>query len=172
MTEKSYATLSLCGQFRYSLTRVWDDSRDYLTWIMLNPSTADADKDDATIRRVRGFTKREGFGGFVVVNVYAFRATDPKDLHAFLRARSRPDKINLDYIKLHTKSRDVVAAWGGKVRADEDLLRAKAALRQAERVRCLGLTKGKLGAFGKRTGQQPFHPLMLKSDVKLKHFSY
>ena len=63
------ATISPCGAYRYDLSRRWGFFKDEpcATWIMLNPSTADADEDDATIRKVKGFTDRMGFSGFWVV---------------------------------------------------------------------------------------------------------
>ena len=78
------AILSPCCQYRYVLTRQWNDSEP-VTWIMLNPSTADADKDDPTIRRCIGFAKAWGHGGIHVVNLFAFRATFTKSLKAALR---------------------------------------------------------------------------------------
>lgn len=69
---------------RYVLHREWGfsdyDKRSTVNFIMLNPSTADDVFDDATIRRCVGFAKRWGFDGLVVTNLFAFRATDPKDL--------------------------------------------------------------------------------------------
>lgn len=66
--------------YRYMLTREWDEHGDKICWVMLNPSTADETLDDPTIRRVRSFSQREGYGSLVVVNLYAMRATDPKGL--------------------------------------------------------------------------------------------
>ena len=76
----SSAVLSDCKKYRYSLTRVWDDNKPRVLFIMLNPSTADAEKDDPTIRRCIGFAKDWGYGGVYVVNLFSLRATNPKDL--------------------------------------------------------------------------------------------
>ena len=70
------AILSDDGRYRYLLERQWDE-RPRMAWCMLNPSTADANIDDQTIKRCIGFAKREGFGGIIVVNLMAFRATSP-----------------------------------------------------------------------------------------------
>lgn len=77
---KKTAHLSPTGMYRYSLTRVWDGTLPQLGWIMLNPSTADAEVDDPTIGKCMGFARRGGYGGIAVANLFAFRATDPKDL--------------------------------------------------------------------------------------------
>jgi hypothetical protein len=74
------AVISGCGLYRYELRRTWDEQLPALVYVMLNPSTADAEADDPTIRKCVGFAKRMGYGGIVVVNLYAFRATDPRDL--------------------------------------------------------------------------------------------
>lgn len=71
------AAFSDDGLYRYALGRVWDDSNPSLAWIMLNPSTASAQQDDATIRRCMGFARDMGLGGVLVVNLFALRATDP-----------------------------------------------------------------------------------------------
>ena len=76
----SGAVISACELYRYILTRTWDTTLPPLVICMLNPSTADGQLDDPTIRKVIGFAKRLGYGGIVVVNLYAYRATDPKDL--------------------------------------------------------------------------------------------
>jgi hypothetical protein len=71
------AVLSDCQQYRYQLGRRWGDGKA-LVWIMLNPSTADHIENDATIRKCIGFTNRLGFNALTVVNLFAFRARDPK----------------------------------------------------------------------------------------------
>ena len=64
-----------------ALTRRWAEGPP-LVVCMLNPSTADAEEDDPTIRRCVGFAKRDGFAALEVVNLFAFRATDPKAMWA------------------------------------------------------------------------------------------
>lgn len=76
----SGASLSPCGKYRFQLWRIWDKSKPLVLWIMHNPSTADETNNDPTIRRLIGFTKYWGYGGFYVGNLFPYRATDPKEL--------------------------------------------------------------------------------------------
>lgn len=75
----SEATMSPCTRYRYRLLRRWNDS-PLACWVMLNPSTADASINDPTINRCISFAKVWGMGGIAVLNLFAFRATDPKQL--------------------------------------------------------------------------------------------
>ncbi len=108
----SSAVLSECGRYRYRLTRVWDETGSRVLWIMLNPSTADADTDDPTIRRCITFAKGWGYGGIEVVNLFALRSTNPRQL------RTQDDPVgegNLDTIQeaaLDMSNTLIVCAWG------------------------------------------------------------
>lgn len=74
------AIISACGKYRYLLQRSWNPYLQAVCFVMLNPSTADANVDDPTIRRCLGFAKTLGFGQLEVVNLFAWRATDPTEL--------------------------------------------------------------------------------------------
>ncbi len=74
------ASLDRSKRFRYQLWRTWNPEGPRIGFVGLNPSTADATTDDPTLRRLMGFAKQWGFGGLVLVNLYALRATDPKTL--------------------------------------------------------------------------------------------
>lgn len=76
------ALMSVDGRYRYRLTRRIGPGLRIAAFIMLNPSTADADVDDPTIRRCIGFARRWGCGHLIVVNLFAFRATSPRDMMA------------------------------------------------------------------------------------------
>lgn len=165
MDEQKTEETSFCGKYRYSLGRVWDTVEPHLVWVMLNPSIADAYIDDATIRRVRSFTKREGYGGLIVVNVFAYRATNPKDMHA---NRRECDDVNLKTVRLATDSEDVVVAWGQGVAHVPEFERIQMALAGAHSVRCLGYTKGRIVGGGIRLDRQPRHPLMLAKTTPLE----
>lgn len=153
------AHLSTDGVYRYSLTRRWNEPMpDRLPvldlWIMLNPSTADADQDDPTIRRCIAFSRGWGADGLRVVNLFALRSTDPA---ALLR---HPDPIgprnDATLALLARASRElggrVVCAWGAHSMAAE---RARTVQHLIGDAVCLGTTKA--GA--------PRHPLYVRGDT-------
>lgn len=124
---------------------------------MLNPSTADAERDDPTIRRCASFARAWGLGGMTVVNLFALRATDPARLR---RARDPIGRDNDRHIAEAAAGADrVVVAWGvhGTLR-DRD--RAVLALLAGARPRCLGLTRG----------GHPRHPLYLSARTRSRPF--
>ncbi len=154
---KSGATISECGQYRYHLWRIWEDERPIMVFVMLNPSTADASEDDPTIRRCIGFAKRDGFGGISVKNVFALRATNPKELLKHPNPRGpENDKYLLDCRGISLLTR-LVVAWGNR----ENKLRSgyanAANICCSQSAYCLGMTKS----------GDPRHPLYLANDTPL-----
>jgi len=153
------AIISPCGLYRYTLHRKLSDNAKAALFIMLNPSTADAQLDDPTIRRCMGFVLRENCGSLTVVNLYAFRATNPKDL------LTCPDPIGPDNDRHiqeqleHTREVGgiVVAAWGAFPMAVE---RARAVTSQFGPFQCLGVTKA----------GSPSHPLYLNGAAALRPY--
>lgn len=112
------ASLSDDGRYRYTLTRSWGGELEQLqTFVMLNPSTADADLDDPTIRRCIRFAQRLGAPGILVVNLYAYRATQPADLW---RAADPVGPHNDAVLRsaMSGRGRPVIAAWGANARRD------------------------------------------------------
>lgn len=109
-TSPSHAVLSACRSYRYALSRIWDVSQPYALFIGLNPSTADETKDDPTIRRCIGFAKSWGYGGLVMANLFAWRATQPADM----KKQDRPSGEENDawLAELASHAGVVVAAWG------------------------------------------------------------
>lgn len=97
------------GLYRYSLTRSWGDGLERVCWVMLNPSTADHETDDPTIRRVVDFSMRLGFDSCEVVNLWAWRATSPAELAKALDPRG-PD--NFEAIAT-AMARSSLAIWRG-----------------------------------------------------------
>jgi hypothetical protein len=107
---KTDANLSKCRKYRYALWRIWDDSKPYAMFIGLNPSTANETEDDPTITRCINYSKNWGYGGLCMVNLFAFRATEPSVMMA------AKDPIGLEndawIKKLSHKAGVIVAAWG------------------------------------------------------------
>ncbi len=104
------ANISSCNQYRYCLIRTWNWWRDRVCIIMLNPSTADALVDDATIRALIRLLTHLGYGGFEVVNLFALRSTDPKVL---MSAADPVGPSNDSHIINSVKRCDnVICAWG------------------------------------------------------------
>lgn len=104
------AELSECNQYRYKLWRIWDESKPKVLFIMLNPSTADAIINDATIRRCIKFTKDWGYGGFYVGNLYPYRSKEPADL---LKCENPLGENNNNYLKEMALSAEIIiCAWG------------------------------------------------------------
>ena len=105
--------------YRYVLGRYWDTSKPRLLYVMLNPSIADADIDDPTIRVCIGRAHMMGYGSIRVVNLFAFRATSPIELYDHVRARNLdyiigPENDEYIYRELEdTETGAVLCAWGG-----------------------------------------------------------
>ncbi|MEH6402829.1 MAG: DUF1643 domain-containing protein, partial [Sneathiella sp.] len=77
--KESGAEFSDCNKYRYSLWRRWD-AGPTVSFLMLNPSTADGSSNDPTVERCHRRAVAMGFGALEVINIFGFRATDPKDL--------------------------------------------------------------------------------------------
>lgn len=155
----SGADLSACGRYRFRLWRSWEPALGAVTFVMLNPSTADAHRDDPTIRKCIGYARAWGRGGIEVVNLFAWRATDPREVVRALRRRDDVVGPGNDEAILAAaqRARIVVAAWGALDEASdraEDVLRLLGGAGIA--VHHLGLSKD--GA--------PRHPLYLRADTR------
>lgn len=147
------------GPFRYHLARDTDvrggsEDGTRLVFIMLNPSVADEATDDHTIRKCRGFAGRWGYSGFEVVNLYAYRATDPRDL---ARAGFPVGCDNDAWIEVTCRGADVVCAWGSHA----DPARAARVLALAHSHGQAVYRIGTLTQSG-----QPRHPLMLSYETE------
>jgi hypothetical protein len=157
------AVLSADGSYRYELRRIWDPQLPLLPVILLNPSTADAKDDDATVRILIAFARRWGFGGFVLVNLYALRSTDPRGLAL---ADDPIGPLGSSFIRGLLGAAGVsgiewaLVGWGdggSKLRGHAQHVRWVCKTAQACKVelRCLGKTKA--GA--------PWHPLRKSLDL-------
>lgn len=157
------AVLSDDGLYRYRLSRVWDWERGRMLFVMLNPSTADAEVDDPTIRRCMGFARREGCGGIEVLNLYALRATRPKHLLDHPDPEG-PDNI-ASWADVWTEGiiAHSVAAWGAH--ASDSRLPTSRALQAF-----LGDGFGGWECLGTTAAGAPRHPLYLPGDAPLQPF--
>lgn len=104
------AVISECGGYRYELRRTWRLGQRKLCFIMLNPSVADASIDDPTVKRCMGFGRDLGYDGIIVVNLFAFRATDPKMLTIVNDPIGPENDRYIDDVV--ASSEIVIAAWG------------------------------------------------------------
>ena len=160
------------GEYRYLLTRTIDPllrgDRSVL-FVMLNPSTADERHDDPTIRRCRSFAERDRAAVFQVVNLYAFRATDPSDLVFANEARRdvvgpENDATIFRTLRAHAAPFGrIVLAWGAHPFARHRLARL------AELHRDAGAPP--LWCLGRCADGSPRHPLFVKSDQPFDPFT-
>lgn len=150
----AFADISPCGRYRYQLGRRWGEGPP-LGFVMLNPSTADGLVDDPTIRRCIGFARRDGYAGIIVTNLFAWRATDPRELRAVA------DPVGPEcnkYIKAMPE--DVVIAWGATRPRPDTASRiiSTCSLLYGRRIYHLGRTKD--GSCR--------HPLYVRADQPLE----
>jgi hypothetical protein len=104
------AIISKCKKYRYRLWRIWDNSKPYVLFIMLNPSTADSNIDDPTIRRCIGFANSWGYGGLYVGNLFAYRSTQPNVLFETKDPIGEENKHHLS--EMSEKCEIAICAWG------------------------------------------------------------
>lgn len=149
------AVISDDGRYRYYLRRTWNDLEPVCGFVMLNPSTADETKLDPTLRRVLSYCRRWGYGGFRIANLFAFRATDPREL---LTADDPIGPENDVWLHSLTAAVDrVVVGWGtGRYpRIGNRWERVAEILAPANPV-CLATAKD----------GQPCHPLYQRADLE------
>jgi hypothetical protein len=160
---RTEAYLSEDRLFRYWLLRVWNPALPLYALIGSNPSTADENKDDHTIRKEMGFGARLGFGGLLKLNVGAFRATKPKDWATAPDPFGRGNSVEcLQGYLIKFAPHLVVAAWGRPCLSTE---RGKA--------RAAAVEKNILGmkCWGRNSDGSPKHPLMLPYTTELEPFN-
>jgi hypothetical protein len=142
------------GRYRYRLWREWGEG-PRVCFVMLNPSTADAEQDDPTIRRCIGFAKVLGAGSLDVVNLYALRATDPREI---ARDAAPVGPANNTYIdEAARRAEMVICAWGAHSHARDRAATVLGILRRAG-VKPMCLRRTKAG--------HPAHPLYLPASAR------
>ncbi len=159
---KGAATFSKCGKYRYNLIRrLKEEDQNFMlaknvcNFLMLNPSTADHEEDDPTIRRCMNFAKDWGYDWLVVTNLFAWRATDPKELLSSCKSIGPQNDF---FIRDTAAKADMIlAAWG----CDGDMI--------ARSDHVIGLLKAHgvpIHVLEVNRGGSPRHPLYLKGDLK------
>lgn len=156
---KNGAVFSDCQSYRYLLYRFWDKDRTHrVAFVGLNPSTADATKDDATIRRCIGFAKRWGYSGLFMLNLFAFRETNPGKMK---RQTDPQGEHNVAYLKRYTRRAvATVCCWGVNIDRMDNTIVLTACRAIHPPTYCLGLTKH----------GYPKHPARLAAGTALAHF--
>lgn len=153
------AVLSEDGRYRYELTRFWCDPGAFIqraaTFVMLNPSTADASVDDPTIQRCMRFARAWGLDGIRVVNLYAFRASQPSVMWEALASGAdivgpdNPHTLRKALLRAYNECLPVTVAWGNHGAAGRVEWLTQQARDLSVELQCLGTTQS--GA--------PKHPL-------------
>lgn len=150
------ALFSDCGNYRYRLWRIWDDTKPLIMFIGLNPSTANASTDDPTIRKIKKVAAFNGFGGFYMMNLFGIVSANPE----ILLTCTDPIKDNnfhLDHVsKLCSK---VCFCWGNFKQAEQ---RSKEVVRQFQAGLC----------FIQNKNGSPKHPLYCLDETVLIPFKY
>lgn len=158
---ESGAVFSACYSYRYDLWRKWNSVKPPVLFIGLNPSTADENQNDATVRRCISFSRRWGFGGFHLANLFAYRTPHPSQLKLACDPVG-PD--NDGWLHRLLDQTDIwVLCWGN----------LGIFMKRDQSMRQLILSHGIQKAFylARTRRGQPAHPLYLPAEVKLKPYS-
>ncbi|QDU86658.1 hypothetical protein Pla175_00080 [Pirellulimonas nuda] len=148
------AVFSPCQQYRYELREVWDPARPLVMWVLMNPSVACLDYSDPTLRRTGGYARAWGYGGQLVGNVHAYRATDKQRLLEVADpVGPGNDKAML---RMAAKAKTVVLAYGQPPKA----LRGRGEQVAELLKRHPGLCYLRLAKDG-----TPMHPLYQRRDL-------
>lgn len=151
---RASADISNCGRYRWHLSRQWAKG-PLLTFVMLNPSTADAQEDDPTIRRCISFGRREGFAGISVVNLFPYRATDPQEIPSNNYPKGTEFEVKVLDNEILSSAK-VICAWGS----------ARIAKRRAKWF-SHRYSYRELFCLGKTKDGSPRHPLYLPGDAAI-----
>lgn len=154
------AVLSVCGAYRYRLERDVAMDGPVYAFFGINPSTADASENDATVRKWIGFTKRWGASRFIVGNVFGFRATDVGNLAYCPDPWGEDNYFHVDQIMAQADI--LVPCWGSRIKLPKKLQP------QLDHFAARFDGYGKpVMIFGRTASGDPKHPLMLGYDTPL-----
>jgi len=146
------ADFSFDMKYRYKLWRIWDDRLPLAMCIGLNPSNANADKNDPTINNLVSILTTLGYGGFYMTNLFAWISSKPQDL------LTCDDPVGYNDINLKEVAQvcnDVIFCWGSFKQAEE---RVKDVIPRYPNAKC----------FGKTKNGSPWHPLALMYNGTVK----
>lgn len=138
---------------RYSLWRIWNENIKPLVVIGLNPSTADEYENDPTVSKCIVWAREWGFGGLIMLNIFAYRATDPKEM------KRHPEPVGEDnnkHILKHCERAGLILCAWGNDGAFRDRAKEVLALLESFDLYCMGTNQD----------GSPKHPLYLKYKTK------
>ncbi len=153
------ANFSNDRKYRYSLWRIWDDSKPLVMFIGLNPSTANETESDNTIESVTRISKFNGYGGFYMMNCWAYISTDPNKLHDHRWNELICEWNDNMLTVIKAKCQDVVFAWGN-FKIVKETGRDKELIEMFPNAKVIGLNKS----------GSPKHPLYQKEESTLIPF--
>lgn len=157
--ESRNTIFSPCRQYRYRLSQIWDESKPILCFLMLNPSTADEVKNDPTVERCERRARTTGYGGVEIINIFAYRATDPNEMKAQIDPVGEDNDKHI--LEAALKAGQVICAWGKHGQH----------MNRGQQVLDLLLTAGVQPYCLKINGDgYPAHPLYIGYDVEPKPY--
>jgi hypothetical protein len=155
VTSEAGARFSRCRRWRTLLWRRWDRAGAVANFLMLNPSTADEFRLDPSCTRARVYAERWGFGGLIVTNLFAWRATDPDKMKSAAEPVGRGNDAAI--LEAAREAKLVVCAWGNH----------GAHLGRSARIASLLCDAGVgLQVLKMNAGGEPAHPLYLRGSLR------
>lgn len=146
---KAEACLSECGRYRYWLSRIWNERKDIGAFVCINPSKATSLMSDTTLSNCNNLAVQWGWGGFYIVNLFAYMATNQTDMNS--QADPTGPNNNQAILDISGIANHVVLAWGNDYKS-----------RSAE---VLSLLSGKkLYCINKNSGGGYLHPSRIKPE--------
>jgi len=159
-------SFSDCRKYRYTLLHQWDElfERRRAIFICLNPSTADENKLDPTLTRIKSFSERLGANEFLMLNIFAYRATDPKDMMAVADPIGPENDAHIqtaitEAYELNQGGLDIIGGWG-----NHGLHRNRQVAFLELMLPYRKLPKLNIACLGKNANQTPKHPLYIAAN--------